>query len=208
MQIGVIGAGGRTGQKVIELALAERHTLRALVRREGVLEERHGLYVHVGDALDEGDVRTVVRGCDAVLNVIAPSKHAPPDLSSRSGQVLVDAMVAEGVGKLAIVTGAMQGERDELGWFYRQLASAKSIRPLLEDRHREEEMLRGSGLEVTILRPPRLTDGDASEGGPELSETIVVKMLDHASRTDLARALINAVVRGVGAGQTLFLRSR
>jgi putative NADH-flavin reductase len=208
MKIALLGAGGRTGRKVIELALAEGHTVRALVRRAGGAIEAPGLEVHVGDALDANDVRTLLRGCDAALNVIAPRDDSPPDLSSRSGQVLIEAMLAEGVTKLAVVTGAMQGDRDELGWLYRRLANAASIRPLLEDRRREEEMLRASGLEVTILRPPRLTDGDASEGGPELGESILVRMLDHASRADLARALLDAVVRGVGAGRTLFVRSR
>ena len=65
--------------------------------------------------------------------------------------------------RLALVTGAMQAASASLWWFYRRLATLRSVRALVDDRHQLKQRLLGSGLDVTILRPPRLTDGRASK---------------------------------------------
>lgn len=208
MKLAVLGAGGRTGREVLARALAEGHEVVALVRTQRALPSDPRLSVHLGDALDAAALTRLVHGCDAVICVLAPGPDAPPTLSSASSAVLVSAMKAAGITRLAVVTGAMNAERAQLGAFYRWLASLKSIAALLADRHTQELALRASGFEVTILRPPQLRNGPPSREGIDVDGAGIVRMSDQCRRADLAQTLLDAVTRGAHAGETVFVRSR
>jgi uncharacterized protein len=49
MKITVLGASGKTGSEIVKQALAEGHSVNALVRREGSLEDSPNLNVITGD---------------------------------------------------------------------------------------------------------------------------------------------------------------
>jgi hypothetical protein len=64
-------------------------------------------------------------------------------------------------------------------------------------RRRMKARLRSSGLEVTILRPPRLTNrGPSSVGGPEITMVARITLFDACRREDLASVLLDAVEPG------------
>jgi putative NADH-flavin reductase len=204
MRLAVLGGGGRTGREVLRLARTRGHSVVALTRR--AFEAVEGVEVQLGDALDVAAVKRLVRGCDAVVCAIGPTPEAPTDQDSRLAEVLVEAMSSQGVRRLAVVTGAMQAEPAQLGAFYRRVARAASVRPLLDDRRRMEACLRSSGLEVTILRPPRLTNRGPSVGGPEVTMDGRITVFDACSREDLASVLLDAVEPGAPRG-TMVVRS-
>ena len=205
MRIAVLGAAGRTGRAVLSVAKARGHEIVAFSRRPFAVPD--GVAVMLGDVLDTAAVTDAVRGCDAVVCAIGPAKGSPPDLDSRLAEVLLVAMRSTGVKQLALVTGAMQADPEFLGPFYRWLARLKSARALIDDRKILERRLLESGLEVTLLRPPRLTEGPRSAGGPELTKTATITMMDGCSRNDLAEALVLSVEPQALRG-AVFVRSR
>ncbi|MDX2010768.1 MAG: NAD(P)-binding oxidoreductase [Myxococcaceae bacterium] len=204
MRLAVLGAGGRTGRLVVALARARGHAVVALSRKPLVVPE--GVEVQQGDALDVEAVTRLLRGCDAVVCAIGPTPGAPKDQDSRLAPVLIEAMGTSGLRRLALITGAMQAEPKHLGAFYRRVTQAESVRVLLDDRRQLEQRLLGSGLEVTILRPPRLSARGPSLDGPEVTDDARITLMDSCSREDLARALLDAVEPGARTGP-VFVRS-
>jgi putative NADH-flavin reductase len=189
---------------VLEEALRRGHVVTALVRdsrRLGGTSAR----VTEGDALDPASVARAVAGQAAVITTLGPVATSPPELCSRATRILVQAMQAHGVRRLVMVTGAMVGHpRERLGLLYRlMLALAPgSFRERLEDRRRSERIVQDSGLDWTLVRPPRLTD-DAPRGRFQAGEDLGLSSWARMPRGDLAWFLVDEVERGQWRGRAV-----
>ncbi|HMO10511.1 MAG TPA: NAD(P)H-binding protein, partial [Actinotalea sp.] len=88
MRLAVFGATGTVGTAVVARAVAEGHTVRALVRdrrrRSGPLPG--AVQTVVGDVRDTGAVRDTVAGPDAVV-ARHRGVHEPPSTSRGTGPV-------------------------------------------------------------------------------------------------------------------------
>ena len=69
-------------------------------------------------------------------------------------------MERHGVGRLVCVAilGTGDSGRRHGSLFYRLFVLGFFVRPMLEDKERQEEVIRGSRLDWTIVRPPRYTN--------------------------------------------------
>jgi putative NADH-flavin reductase len=73
MKLFVIGATGRTGQEVVQQALARGHQVTAFVRSpEGVGVRNERLTVIKGDATDEEQLFNAMQNHDAVISTLGP----------------------------------------------------------------------------------------------------------------------------------------
>ncbi len=164
MRVVVFGATGGTGSQVVQQALGAGHEVVAVARdpsRVALTHER--LRVTQGDVLDPGSLGPAVAGAGAVVSAIGPrSRREDPTVLSTGTGNIVQAMRAAGARRLLIVTAtpvAPSGPGDSP--LYRLL-----VKPLLwrvfgrvyTEMARAEAAVRRSGLDWTILRPPRLTD--------------------------------------------------
>jgi putative NADH-flavin reductase len=185
----IIGATGRTGLRLIEESLVRGHGVTVLVRRPealGALQSR--VTVVQGDVLDPAAMARAVTGTEAVLCALGPHRESPPTLSSQGTRNLINAMEAQGVRRLVCITGAMIGHADtRLGWLYRVMRTA--FRDTLHDRQLQEQLILGSGLEWTLVRPPRLSNGPA-RGIWRAGEDVRIGTMAHISRADLARFMV------------------
>jgi SAM-dependent methyltransferase len=90
MQIARFGATGGTGREVLAQALAQGHSVAALVRDPAKLADQAGLTKIPGDVLDHDPVNRCVAGADGVVCVLgsptgqAPWGRAAPNASSPS----------------------------------------------------------------------------------------------------------------------------
>ena len=157
MRLFVIGANGRTGREILDLARARGHEVTAFVRSPEKLEQMPGVRVVRGDPRQADSTASALPGHDAVLSAIGP--HArdallrPATLLADCARATVDAMTASGVGRLAIVSAAVLFPEKGLDFaFFRWL-----LRHHARDRCAMEAIVRASGLAWTIARPPRLT---------------------------------------------------
>ena len=202
----VLGASGKLGRAIVRRCLARGHRVCALVRA-GSQDKLAGLPIDliIGDACDSGAVRATVRGSDAVISALGPDASAAGSFSVISMRVLIDAMNKEHVSRIAIVTGAMIGPRDNLGWFYRRLSRVGAIPTAIRTRRAAERLLEHSGLTWTIVRPPRLSDGRVTRA-PDIGIAPPIAMLDAASREDVATVLIDAA-EGAHVDRAIYCRS-
>jgi putative NADH-flavin reductase len=185
----IIGATGRTGLRLVEEALARGLGVTVLAQRPEALGEFQARVTVVhGNVLDPAAVARAVEGTEAVLCALGPRQDSPPSLSSQGTRHLLSAMQAHGVRRLVCITGAMIGHPDKrLGWLYRLMRSA--FRDTIQDRQVQEKLILGSGLDWTLVRPPRLSNG-APRGIWRAGEDVRIGTLAHIGRADLARFMV------------------
>lgn len=205
--IAILGASGKLGREVVADALARGLAVRALFRRPPARPAIHETVVE-GDACDLDAVRALVRGAGVVISLVGPTADSPHDLSTRFTHVLLDAMRAESVTRLVYVTGVMVGHpRAQRGLVYRILPRffSAALRAGIEDRRRAETMVMTSGLEVTVVRPPRLAAGPP-RGRVVCGETLRIGSFASIRRSDLAHFLVDTALDRATSGRALAVR--
>ena len=190
-RVAVIGSAGRTGRRVVAAAIAKGWIATGLQHQPAA-----GLPVVVGDASDPGTVADAVRDADLVVCALG----GDADGCLRATRVLVDVLRERGPRRIIAITGAMVGHPPEqLPWLYR--AIRRGLRGQLEPRREQERLIRESGLDWTIVRPPRLTDR-RPRGEVVAADDIPIRLFDDLSRDTLADFLV-----GDGAGPRYIRRS-
>lgn len=164
MHVAVFGATGGTGRQVVQQALAAGHRVTALVRNPDRLGIRHNdLTVVVGDVLDADKVVQTLAGTDAVVVTLGNTANNPDYIVSQGTQVIVDAMKRLGQPKRIVVVSSLGvGEsKDQVPFAFKMLMKTVLKKPM-EDKERQEAIVKASGLDWTIVRPGGLTDGPAT----------------------------------------------
>lgn len=172
MRVLVIGATGGSGRAAVDALVAEGHEVTAFARRaSSVFVGRGGVRAVDGDATDAGDVDAAVGDQDAIVVTLGISENAlrvrlrgssgtPLEVRSRGTAVVVAAMRRHGVRRLVVQSSYGVGEtRDRLP-FASRVVFALVLRPQIADHERQEQIIRDSGLDWTIVQPVNLTDGD------------------------------------------------
>ena len=158
MNIIVFGFTGGIGRQVIAQALDANHQITALARRPEMLTiQNERLRVVRGDALELASFQQALTGQEAVVSALGILTKEPTVFYSSSMNNIMAAMRASGTRRLLCVSA---GATDPGGW------QRWIIKPILwrlyggmyADLLRMENLVKASGLDWTILRPPRLMD--------------------------------------------------
>ncbi len=173
MKITIVAATGGIGQHALQQAVAAGHEVTAVARRPGQLAGPVRI-VRVDLATpDQAVLESAVAGADAVLSGLGPRSAADAGITSRGTRAIVAAMQAAGTRRLIVVSAAPIGtvasparpqpRRHDPGdgFFMRHLLSP-GIKTVLRGPYADlalmEDVVAASGLDWTIVRPPRLTD--------------------------------------------------
>lgn len=200
MRLTILGASGGTGAQVVRQALARDHHVTAVVRDPARLpadlRDRAGASLDVvrADVMDTDALLPVVEGRDAVITAIGSREgRAPTTVCEDSARSITAAMTAVGARRFVMVSasGLAAGPGDDP--LTRYVLKPLLLKPLLThsfaDMARAEAVVRASGLDWTIVRPPRLTDG-AGRGRYRSAVDRNVLGGFTISRADLAVALL------------------
>ena len=142
MTIAVTGGTGFVGQALLDVAGAKGQALRALARRPQ--EPRERVEWVAGDLADAPALAALVKGAEAVIHV-AGVTTARDAAGFEAGNVtgtlnLVEAALAAGVPRFVLVS-SLSAREPELSAYGKSKARA-------------EQLVRSSGLDWTIVRPP------------------------------------------------------
>jgi putative NADH-flavin reductase len=153
MKLFVIGATGRTGQEIVQQAIARGHDVTAFVRSpETVILRHERLFVVKGNATDENQLSEAMQSHDAVVSALGPREvFKPSSLLHDSALATTRAMQRSGVKRLLILSAAAHfpGIPNRIVSFI--------LRNHMRDSLAMEKVVQDSGLDWTIARPPRLT---------------------------------------------------
>ena len=131
-----------------------------------------------------------MRGQDAVIDAIGGSTpYKTTLLESTSVRNMIDAMKAEGVRRLIVISMMGIGEsRVQAPFWYQYLLMPTFLRRSTKDKIMMEKEVIQSGLNYIIARPPILKD-DPPTGG---ATVIGTNITGHAiTRADLANFLVD-----------------
>jgi putative NADH-flavin reductase len=166
VKLALIGATGRTGRHALTTSLDRGHEVSVLVRDPARLPDaaRDRVRVVVGESTDARALAQLLDGADAVLSALGPTGKEP-DLHARTAHELVTIMRVSGPRRFVGVSGAgidvpgdqKAGKDKAISWLIRTLGGA-----VVKDKPAEHAVWAASGLDWTLVRPPRLVDGDAT----------------------------------------------
>jgi len=153
MKLFVIGATGRTGEEIVQQALARGHHVTAFVRSpETVTLRDERLNVLKGNVTDENQLSVAMQSQDAVVSALGPREvFKPSSLLHDSALATTRAMGRSGVRRLVVLSAAAHfpGIPNRIVSFI--------LRNHMRDSLAMEKVVQDSGLDWTIARPPRLT---------------------------------------------------
>ena len=191
MHITVIGATGRTGSLVVDTALERGHTVTALARSALDRSWKAGVTPVGGSVLDPRAVQEALNGSDAVIVAISMVRSSdfpwapiltPRDLHVRAVGVVSDIALEHGPRRYVTISAHGVGESESrAGWLFMALVNNSNIGVAYADLARAEEALAQTGLDWTVVRPTRLTNG------PRTGEWVADPELQAGNRASISR---------------------
>ncbi len=199
--VAIFGISGRTGQALAAGARARGWSVRSF-GRISTASPMGAVMIH-GVFEDAVRVQEVVRDADAVCCVFGPRRPYTDIFCASATRAVIAAMTATGRRRLLCVTGAMVGHVPSRSRAMSGLvAFVHWSRPqMLRDRMEQEDAVVGSALDWTVVKPPRLTDGNPT-GQVAAGPDVPVGLFSSISRADLGAFMLDAV------GDPAFVRQR
>ncbi len=227
MKLTIIAATGGVGRQLLAQALDAGHDVTAVARNPaklppGVLAAR-AVRVITSDlaAPDPQVLETAVAGADAVLSALGPHNNSDAGIAALGTAAIITAMRAAGVRRIIAISASpvsttpSPGRPDPPrhdpgdGFIMRHLGEriAKTLfGKVYDDLARMEDILRESGLDWTIVRPPQLT-GKPPTGRYRIAVGRNVRGARSVSRADVAHSMLAMVDQPETIGQVIGIAS-
>jgi len=168
MKILVLGASGGVGKQLVRLACDEGHAVTAIARRTDGIDGR--ARVVVDDVLRPGCFEEHSRGHDLVLSALGIKRTnpanpwsalaSPPDFSSRTAAMLVNALRQHRVPRVIAVSAAGVAESaPRMNLLMKLFVARSNVGVGYRDLAAMERVYAESGLDWCCPRPTRLTNG-------------------------------------------------
>ena len=173
MKLTIFAATGGIGRRALEQAVDAGHDVTAVVRNPKNLSRTVRVVTADLAAPDPSALNCAVTGADAVLSGLGQRLKTDAGIAAQGTRAIIKSMKATGVRRIVVVSAAPIGTVPSPGRpnpprhdpgdgiFMRNLLSPM-IKTLLKNLYSDlavmEDMVRDSGLDWTIVRPPRLSD--------------------------------------------------
>jgi putative NADH-flavin reductase len=219
MKLTIFAATGGIGRLLLAQAVAAGNQVTAVVRNPEKLSGATPANVVVADLAtpDRTVLEAAVSGADAVLSGLGPRSLADAGVATQGTRAIVRAMQTTGVRRLVVVSAAPVGTvaspgrptppRHDPGdgFVMRHLLTPVTkaiLRRHYADLATMEDAVRDSGLDWTIVRPPRLTDKPLTGRyrtayGENLRRGLTV------SRADVAQLMLRVLDQPAAVKQTI-----
>ncbi len=200
MHIVIFGATGATGRYLVEQALSQGYTVTAFVCNPLALTTRHAhLSIVKGDVFHLPSVEEAVTNQDAVLCAIgghdrlrvALSGHPrEPGLCTIGTRNILEAMKTLGVSRLICLSAWGIGDsKGRVPVIFRNVIFPLLMKEEYEDKEAQEQLIRQSTLDWTIVRPARLTNGSRT-GRYRMQSSLEFSWQSRISRADVADCML------------------
>lgn len=191
--ITLFGSSGKTGLELINSALSKNFCVKAFCRsKKSITLSHEKLIIIEGNVLNPEEVLDAVHGSNYIICALGTKPLYTDIYCEESAINIVNTMKNSGIKRLICLTGAMIGENhNNLSPLMKFLKRKyESNYPLIaNDRAKQESVIIGSGLDWTILKPPRLTYGKLK--ACKTGQNLKVSGLSSVSRKSLAQLIIN-----------------
>jgi putative NADH-flavin reductase len=225
MKLTIFAATGGIGRQILEQAVDAGHDVTAVVRNPQKLPAELPRHVRVVTAdlvaPNPEALKPAVEGADAVLSGLGATSNSEAGVATLGTRAITAAMKAAGVRRIVVVSAAPIGTVPSPGrpnppkhdpgdgFFMRHLGAPltkAAFRKHYADLAQMEDILRGSDLDWTAVRPPRLIDKPLTgtyrtARGQNLRRGIFI------SRADVAHSMLRALEQPETIKQTIGIAS-
>lgn len=164
MKIVVFGASRGVGFQVVKQALEAGHVVTAFVRSPEKFEVKHAnLTVFKGDSTHAAAVEKAITGHEAVISTLGPTRPPLPRMMEISAKNIVAGMKKHGVLRLVSTTGAgvrQPEDKPKLADYLISFLLNILAKDVVLDSAENVKIIQASDLDWTVVRFPRLTDGE------------------------------------------------
>lgn len=167
-KLAILGGSGLTGVALINEALYQGYSVRALVRDPTSINISHRrLEIIEGNADDSAAIETLLQGCAAVISALGPtgrSKSAAKAMicSTATGH-LIEKMGDAGITRYILVSAASlvmpADKRTNLFGLLTKYVGSLVLGDIIKDKKREYRLLAASDLNWTLVRCPSIKEG-------------------------------------------------
>ena len=173
MKLTIFAATGGIGREIVAQAVNAGHNITAVVRNPRKLSASVRIVTADLATADAATLEPAISGTDAVLSALGARSSSEAGVAWHGTRAMVEAMRQVNVRRIVVVSAAPIGTVPSPGrpkpsnhdpgdgFFMRNLLgplTKLALRKHYADLALMEEILRDSGLDWTIIRPPRLTD--------------------------------------------------
>jgi putative NADH-flavin reductase len=215
MKVTIFGATGGVGRHAVQQALAAGYQVTAVVRDPAGLPAD---VAHVRADLDTvrpDVIASAVADADAVLSCLGPRSKAEAGIVTKGTRLIVGAMKEKDVRRLIVISAVPVGTIASPGrpnppatdpgdgWFTSTVLTPivkAAFRDTYRDLAQMEDVVRDSGLDWTIARPPRLVNKKLT-GRYRTDAVQNLARGQSISRADLAHFMVEALERSQTIGQ-------
>ncbi len=194
MNVVIFGASRGVGRAAVEIAAARGHAVRAIARTAAALAELSATTI-AGDVLDPGVAANALTGAEAVLVALG---SAPAARDGRQGKVcslgtraILDAMKAASVRRVVVVSSYGVGPSRDRPPLAFKVVAATILKDVMADKELQENDVRASDTDWTIVQPLGLTDETGT--GRAFVSIDGSRGCTHVSRADVATVCIDAI---------------
>jgi putative NADH-flavin reductase len=207
MRILIFGATGGTGRQLVQQALERRYEVTAFVRDPARLPLRDPLLrVVQGDVQRAETIQAAVPHHQAVLSALGSISFGPTTLLSAAAQEIVRAMQTHSVKRLLWESALGIGEtKGQLGPLYNWLLIPFLLRHAFADKERQEQIVRSSALDWTIVQPAALTNGSRTGAYRAGRRACAGGLFPRISRADVAHFMLGELTARAYVRQTVAL---
>jgi uncharacterized protein YbjT (DUF2867 family) len=202
MKIIVFGSTGGTGVATLRALIASGHEVTAFARDPAKLPASPSIRAIRGDVMNAADVTNAVPGHDQVIVGLGNSQNpfalmfgacrtTPANVCETGTRHIVTAMQASGIARLLVVTAFGIGDTRARLPFAFKLFYRSVLREHMADKERQEEVVKSSGLDWTLVQPVGLSDGPATNTW--LADTEGLIRRQKMSRADVAAFLVSLI---------------
>jgi len=209
MRLLVIGATKGIGRETVAQALAAGHEVRALSRSTEEIAAQPGLERISGDATDAQVLRAALQGVDAVILTVGLGKatarfYRAVSLFSDVTKALLPLMEEIGPTRLIAVTGFGAGDSANAMSTLERIGHRAILGRAYADKDVQEELIRASALDWTLVRPVILTNS-AVTGRYKVLDDPQTWRNGLISRADVGHFLVRAASEGLNVKEAVVL---
>ncbi|WP_145999056.1 NAD(P)-dependent oxidoreductase [Oceanicoccus sp. KOV_DT_Chl] len=162
--IALLGATGMVGGFVLQEALAQGYSVKALARTPAKLAAFNDQITIVqGDALDPVALEQWLNGSDVIISALGPVKadgSAADGVSTTVTGHIIGLMPRHNIKRYIVVSGAavdVPGDDRNLKGRVIQTLATITLKSTVEDKQAEYQLLAASDIEWTLVRCPLIT---------------------------------------------------
>ena len=207
LQLLIFGGTSGIGLETARLALQRGHAVTSIARRPERMPIEHANLKNLkGDITKIESYQNLIEGKHAIISTIGlgPGRK-PVTVYSKGMRSVLEGMRTKGVKRVLTVTGIGAGDsKGHGGFFYDKVLNPLMLKEDYKDKTRQEELLKDSDVDWTIIRPGFLTD-EASRQEYRVIQKMQGFRSGSIARADVAHFIISATEEASHVNKTVFL---